>query len=321
MTEAVLGLDTSNYRTSVALVTLGGEILMNYRRLLPVGSGERGLRQSEAVFAHLKQLHEAGEELRQVRSSHDVSVRAVAVSDRPRDGAESYMPVFRAGETAAVLASASLGVPLIRTTHQRGHLMAALDGTVMENDSDILAIHLSGGTTELLHWYDDRLDLIGGSLDLHAGQVVDRVGVAMGLGFPAGPELEALAAEGNSEGKLGASMEDGDLHCHFSGAEAQADRWIRAGQMRREDIAREVYDLLARTVIRMLTAGAAKTGAERALVTGGVAASRLLRDMLETRRKKMRGAPALVFGKPEMSGDNAVGVARIGVKAIRSGGM
>ncbi len=314
MSRTVLGLDTSNYRTSLALVSEEGEILLNIRELLPVPPGERGLRQNEAVFAHLRQLSAAEPALRRAAPG---TIAAVAASTAPRDGAESYMPVFMAGASFGRLTAAAMGVPFISTTHQRGHLAAAKAGTNLENSGEYLALHLSGGTTDLLAVREESIVQIGGSLDLHAGQLVDRAGVAMGLSFPSGPELETLAAEGRSEGRLGCSMGDGDLTCHFSGAESQVQRWIREGNISRAQTAREIYDLLARTIARMLCAGAEKTGLRQALVTGGVASSALFREMLRGRMNGKRQAPQIVFGRPEMSGDNAVGVALIGWKKVR----
>ena len=311
---AVIGFDTSNYRTSAAVVTLDGEILADYRELLPVSEGERGLRQSEAVFAHIRQLRNC-EGLIRPRAG-EFRIEAVAASVKPRDGEESYMPVFQVGFTAGSMLAASLDVPFFETTHQRGHLAAALAGTALENEDRLLAVHLSGGTTDLLVMDSERVTQIGGSADLHAGQLVDRAGVAMGLPFPSGEELEKLAVLGKSEALLGCSLENGDLTCHLSGAETKVQQWIAAGKMNREDIAREIYDLLARTLVRMLKAGSEKTGLKKALVTGGVAASALLRQMMAERKAKTRGCPEIVFGKPEMSGDNAVGVALIGAKRL-----
>ena len=314
-TPVVIGFDTSNYRTSVAAVTLDGEILVNHRELLPVSNGERGLRQSDAVFAHIRQLRHSEEALRASLGGRRIA--AVAASTRPRDGEESYMPVFQVGFTVGSLLASALSVPFYETTHQRGPMAAALAGTALENEDRLLAVHLSGGTTDLLVMDSEKVVQIGGSSDLHAGQLVDRAGVAMGLPFPSGEELEKLAVRGKSEGLLGCSLDKGDLTCHLSGAETKVQQWIQAGTMLREDIAREIYDLLARTLARMLKAGAEKTGLKKALVTGGVAASALLRQLLEERRLKTRGCPEIVFGKPEMSGDNAVGVALIGAKRLK----
>ena len=316
MSRTVLGLDTSNYRTSVAVVSEEGRVLMNYRELLPVPAGERGLRQSEAVFAHIRQLSAAEKALRQITEG---PVAAVAASTAPRDGADSYMPVFMAGASFGRLTAAALGVPFIGTTHQRGHLAAAAAGTELEKTGEYLALHLSGGTTDLLEVREESVRQIGGSLDLHAGQLVDRAGVAMGLAFPAGPELEKMAAGGTSSGLLGCSMSKGDLFCHFSGAESQVQRWIAERNIPHENIALEIYDLLARTVSRMICAGAEKSGFRQVLVTGGVASSPLFRQMLLRRIRTRHQPPRIVFGQPELSGDNAVGVALIGLRKVIKG--
>lgn len=305
----IIGLDTSNYRTSLAAVTPEGVTLLDFRELLPVPEGGRGLRQSDAVFAHTRQMRNCLDALRRIGKTHRIA--AVAASVKPRDGDESYMPVFQVGYTLGSVLAAAEDAPFYPTTHQRGHLAAALQGTALEKEDRILALHLSGGTTDLLKIEGDAVETLGGSADLHAGQLVDRVGVALGLGFPAGEALEQLAVRGESRGLLGVSMEDNDRYCHFSGAETQAQRWITEGRMTPEDIAREVYDLLARTVLRLLKAGQTRTGFSKALVTGGVASSPLLREMLRQRGVRGRG-PELVFGLPQRSGDNAVGVALIG---------
>jgi len=122
---------------------------------------------------------------------------------------------------------------------------------------------------------------------------------------------------GRAEARLPANMADGDLHCHFSGAESQIQRWIRAQSFSREDIAREVYDLLARTVSRMVCAGVKQTGIRQALIAGGVASSALFRQLLRERVAKRDRGLHVYFGKPEYSGDNAVGVALIGAQMLR----
>ena len=229
MSRIVIGLDTSCYTTSVAAVTVDGQVLASCRKLLPVKEGERGLRQSEAVFIHVRQLPERLEELGEYVKGHQIV--AVCASRQPRDEEESYMPVFQVGDAHARGLAAMLGIPCFASTHQRGHVAAAMVDSGIE-EGDLLAVHLSGGTTELLALRGDDLALLGGTLDLHAGQFVDRVGVALGLPFPAGPHLEKLAVNGASEARLPANMADQDLHCHFSGAETQVQRWIKQGDMR-----------------------------------------------------------------------------------------
>ena len=314
MSRIVIGLDTSCYTTSVAAVTVDGQVLASCRKLLPVKEGERGLRQSEAVFIHVRQLPERLEELGEYVKGHEIV--AVCASRQPRDEEESYMPVFQVGDAHARGLAAMLGIPCFASTHQRGHVAAAMVDSGIE-EGDLLAVHLSGGTTELLALRGDELALLGGTLDLHAGQFVDRVGVALGLPFPAGPHLEKLAVNGASEARLPANMADQDLHCHFSGAETQVQRWIKQGDMRPEDMAREVYDLLARTVSRMILAGSRETGIRQVLIAGGVASSVLFRQLVTERIHKKDKNFRVCFGKPEYSGDNAVGAALIGAKKYR----
>lgn len=314
MRQVVVGLDTSCYTTSAAAVTADGQVVASCRRLLPVKLGERGLRQSEGVFIHVRQLPERLEELREFIRGDEIV--AVCASSRPRDEEESYMPVFQVGDAQARGLAAMLGVPCFSSTHQRGHVAAAMVDSGIA-PGDLLAVHLSGGTTELLSLRGEALSLLGGTLDLHAGQVVDRVGVALGLPFPAGPHLEKLALQGHAEARLPVSMAEGGLRCHLSGAESQAQRWIASGALSVEDIAMEVYDLLARTVARLILAGAAKTGIRQVLIAGGVASSALFRRLVTERIRKSDRGLRVCFGKPEYSGDNAVGAALIGARKYR----
>ena len=314
MRQVVVGLDTSCYTTSAAAVTADGQVVASCRKLLPVKLGERGLRQSEGVFIHVRQLPDRLEALREFIRGDEIV--AVCASARPRDEEESYMPVFQVGDAQARGMAAMLGVPCFASTHQRGHVAAAMVDSGIA-PGDLLAVHLSGGTTELLSLRGEELTLLGGTLDLHAGQVVDRVGVALGLPFPAGPHLEKLALAGHSQARLPVSMEGGDLYCHLSGAETQLQRWIASGALPREDIAREVYDLLARTVARSVCAGAKQTGVGQALMAGGVASSPLFREMVTERVRKRDRTLRVYFGRMEYSGDNAVGTALIGAQKLR----
>lgn len=308
-----LGLDTSNYTTSAALCTSQGEIVQS-RRLLPVKTGERGLRQSEAVFAHVRQL---AQQVENVMKEAAEPLSCVCASVSPRDGEESYMPVFNVGEMAGRIIAAAHHVPFFSTTHQRGHIRAAKVGTSLSNPR-FLALHLSGGTTDVLLMDGEILTPLGTSMDLHAGQLVDRVGVALGLPFPSGPHLEKMAVQGTAKALVPVSMAEDTLQCHLSGAEAQLMRMIQKGE-NKNDIAAEVYSILCRTVLRLLKAAADQTGTNEILLAGGVISSQLLRAMLLERNEKRRLNLRLHFGRPEYSGDNAVGVALIGLEKYLGG--
>lgn len=313
--RVTLGFDTSCYTTSAAAVNEHGEVVAASRMLLPVKQGERGLRQSEAVFAHVRQMPLVMDDLRKQLEGQNADIVAVCASAAPRDEEESYMPVFTVGLGHAKVIADVLGVPLYQTSHQQGHVAAGLIGHKQPEES-FVALHLSGGTTELLSCDNGKLTLLGGCADLHAGQMVDRVGVAMGLPFPAGPHLEKLAMsyEGMVESLLPVSVEKDGLTCHLSGVETRAQQWIKEGKMSNAQIAAEVFDVLARTVARLLTGACQKANAKKALAVGGVASSTLLREQLRRRLAKQRVQMEVLFGQPQYSADNAAGVAAIGMK-------
>jgi len=300
-----LGVDTSNYTTSVACVSNEG-IVFERRTMLFVPLGERGLRQSDAVFQHVRNLPPLIEAM--LSSVDRSAIQAVAVSSKPTAAEESYMPVFLAGKLAAVSVSSSLGVPVFETTHQAGHVRAAMLGQEERfGEETFLAMHLSGGTTDLLLVRQKNgllgdITRIGGCDDLHAGQFVDRVGVRLGLPFPGGIKLEELANSAQDRSiKLPASVRG--LNCSFSGQETQCQRMIEGGA-EREAVAYAVYDCMARTFAKLLTNVFAETGVKTALLSGGVSGSQLLRELLWQRMKR-----ELFYAQQGLSSDNAVGAA------------
>lgn len=307
-----LGLDTSCYTTSAALFSDTGAPVQS-RQLLKVPAGECGLRQSEAVFAHIRQISEM---VCNVTARASEPIRCVCASTAPRDGDDSYMPVFEVGAALGQSIAAALNAPFYKTCHQRGHIEAAKYQSGLA-DPCFLALHLSGGTTDLMQCDQSRITPLGTSLDLHAGQLVDRTGVMLGLPFPAGPCLEELAKRGTARQLLPVSMAKDGVSCHLSGAEAQIKRLWENGADQ-NDLAAEVYSLLCRTVLRMASAAAKMTGLNRILIAGGVASSPLLREMLLKRNEDRRLGLDIYFGRPEFSGDNAVGVAAIGLQKYKT---
>ena len=218
------------------------------------------------------------------------------------------MPVFLAGKLAAVSVASSLGVPVFETTHQAGHVRAAMLGQEKcFGEETFLAMHLSGGTTDLLLVRQENgllgdITRIGGCDDLHAGQFVDRVGVRLGLPFPSGIKLEELAISTQDRSiKLPASVRG--LNCSFSGQETLCQRMIEGGA-EREAVAYAVYDCMARTLAKLLTNVFAETGVKIVLLSGGVSGSLLLRELLQKRLNC-----ELLYAQQGLSSDNAVGAA------------
>ncbi len=314
MTKLTIGVDTSNYTTSVSCVSEEG-IVFERRTVLSVPLGGRGLRQSEALFQHVRNLPPLMEQL--LGGIDRKSVLAVGVSAKPTDAEESYMPVFLAGVLAAKSAAAALGVPLFETTHQAGHIRAAMLGQEDQfSGGALLAIHLSGGTTDLLRVATSsgqlKIERIGGCNDLHAGQFVDRVGVALGLPFPSGPALEVLARSAEDRTlKLPSSVKG--LNCSFSGQETQCQRLLEQGKAK-ETVAYAVYDCMARTFAKLLTNALAETDCQSLLLVGGVSGSALLRELLLERTDA-----ALYYAPDGLSSDNAVGAALLAQDRIQNG--
>ena len=312
--DVAIGFDTSCYTTSVAAVDAEGNVIASHRMLLPVESGQRGLRQSEAVFAHVRQMPILVEKLgRDTRGMHLI---AVAASTAPRAEEGSYMPVFRVGHGHAVALASMLNVPFYGVSHQQGHIAAGQIG-MDALSARFVALHVSGGTTELMLSDQGKLSLLGGTLDLHAGQLIDRIGVAMGMDFPAGPALESLALQcpDATQAMLPVSLSRGDVDANLSGAETRCLQWLQQGSLPPERIAAELFDFLSRMVARMLVAGCKATNADQALVVGGVASSLLLRQKTLARIQKMGINLDVRFGQPQYSADNAAGVAWLGMQA------
>ena len=323
-----VGLDTSNYTTSAAACTTDerGEItvIANCKAPLPVAEGARGLRQSDAVIAHVKNLPTVIRDLRSILEEGNYQIAAVGVSATPRDAADSYMPCFLTGIIAAESLAAGSGTEVRRFSHQSGHIMAALysSGALSEGKlltDDFLAFHVSGGTTEAVvaHPREGGFDveIVGYGADLHAGQVIDRVGVMMGLDFPCGKALEELAVQNTKPlPQIKTSVKDGI--CHLSGLENQAaDLWRKSGD--KALVAAYTLTTIGKSLRKMtdqLQAKRAETGEKPLPVVyaGGVMSNKFIRPILT------KGAGWKVyFSEPAFSADNAAGTAILTALASR----
>ncbi len=294
-----LGIDTSNYTTSCAIYR-AGEIAQQ-KRLLPVPQGQVGLRQSDAVFSHVKAL---GELVTRLRAEDGQPIAAVGVSCRPRDVEGSYMPCFLTGVMAAQTVAAALGEPLYTFSHQAGHVAAALYGAERLDliEKSFLAFHLSGGTTECLWVKSLRaadIELLGCTNDLNAGQVVDRVGLLLGLPFPAGPALDALSQQSKRSFKIKTAFQ-GENPC-LSGIENQCRAMLDKGEPP-ADIARFCLLSILAALLKMAGDAQAATGCNDLVFAGGVMSNTLIRAEVE---RRCNG----VFAPPAFSCDNAAGIA------------
>ena len=297
---SVIGIDTSNYTTSIAF--FDGEGGENCSRLLPVRQGELGLRQSDAVFAHIKSLPElSGRLFSHIGKS---PITAVGVSTRPRAVEGSYMPCFLVGLSHAKLLSDALHVPLVEVSHQQGHVAASLwsAGHLELMDEPHLAWHLSGGTTELLLVEPEgklvKCMKIGGTTDISAGQLIDRTGQLLGLPFPSGKHLDALSRE--AAGKDFFRVKCKDMTFSFSGMQNKVQQYFEANGDPAETAAYALRCVAYGVFHATQQALKAYPGLP-VVFSGGVASNTLLRQVLEPLNP--------IFAQPQYSTDNAMGVA------------
>lgn len=303
MERYYLGIDTSCYTTSCAIVDSSGHIVGEARKLLSVKPGERGLKQSQMVFQHTRALPELMESL------PIYTLSGIGVSAFPRRALDSYMPAFLVGLGQGRTLAHILQIPLYQFSHQENHILAALRplGDVIRQP--FFSLHLSGGTTDLLYCtYDNngffRIEKIGTSIDLQGGQFVDRVGVALGLGFPAGRELERLALTAKDYDPLPSSVKEGEIS--FGGPCSEALRRIERGVVP-GSMALSVFKAIERGLTKMIAYHLDRYNVNTLVAVGGVMSNSLLRKGISDFCR--RHGTHVIYAEPQYSVDNATGVA------------
>ncbi len=307
MPELYLGIDTSNYTTSAALCDADGRVILNLKKLLPVKDGERGLRQSDALFAHTKNLPEimrsVGDFLK--TDPEQAKICAVGYSATPRSVEGSYMPCFLAGAATAETAAAMCKCEKYAFSHQDGHIMAALYSSgateLLNSDKPFAAFHVSGGTTELLMvkpmGNDFTVELLGGTKDMNAGQAIDRTGVMMGMRFPCGKEMEALSKDAPyKKGRISVS----GLECNLSGLENLAAKLYRDTDDKAA-VSAFCFDFIADTLFKLTENLRERYEDIPVIFAGGVMSNKRI-------AKRLSLLGNVYFSKPEFSSDNAAGI-------------
>lgn len=307
-----LGIDTSNYTTSTAIFDSSTGVMLQQKKLLPVKEGQLGLRQSDAVFHHTQQLHLLFSEL--VKDIDLKELKMIGVSSKPRPVDGSYMPCFTVGENTADVLSSALKVPLVRFSHQEGHISAALFSSKREDlfSRNFLAFHVSGGTTEAVLAKGTNcgfdIELVAKSLDLHAGQAVDRVGLMLGLSFPCGAELEKLALKNSEKIKVHPKLKGAD--CCLSGVENQCKKLIDSGKSP-EYVADYCINYIKRS-LGMMTDKLIETYEEMPIIyAGGVMSNTIIKNEFTQKYNA-------VFAPPAYSTDNAAGIAYLAYRKFNN---
>ncbi|MDO4383169.1 MAG: O-sialoglycoprotein endopeptidase [Eubacteriales bacterium] len=309
MNRIALGIDTSNYKTSVAITDESGRVLYQRSEFLKVEQGKRGLRQSEAFFHHCQVLPSFIEEGFEQVNPKDIT--SIAVSSRPRNVEGSYMPVFLAGIQTGQIISAALQVPLKKFSHQEGHIEAILSSLPDVKEERFILFHLSGGTTECLlcqrtDWGYDA-EIIGGTKDISMGQLLDRAGVHLGYAFPSGKYLDRIAMT-HPVTLRPSKVKIQKGYFNLSGMETQVKKSIeQEGDRIIPGIFFELQRVLHQTAKELSKAYDVPT----VVMAGGVSSSDTLRNYSKSWDEKEDGCQ-IFFGDPVLSGDNAVGISILG---------
>lgn len=296
MKEYFLGIDTSNYTTSVAIVDNQFNVVADERQLLIVKPGTRGLRQSEAYFQHGRNLPILIEKaFKNINSS---LIKAVSVSNKPRNIEESYMPVFLSGVQTGNIIANTLGIPIYENSHQEGHIEAIRQYSEIKNREEFICYHLSGGTTEILHIKNKNIKIIGGTKDIAFGQLIDRIGVKLNMDFPCGKKLDELASCYITSELKPKHIKINDLYFNISGIETYYSKEIP--NFTPKEIAYSMFQSINLCLKDLVKETILKTGIKEIIFAGGVSSSTFIRNDNSN----------IIFGK--YGPDNAVGTALIG---------
>lgn len=314
-----LGVDTSNYTTSIAVVDNTYQVVADERLLLEVPQGARGLRQSDAVFKHMTNLPILMEKVfSKINSS---LIRCISVSNRPRPVENSYMPVFLCGQAFSKCMSITLNTDFFEFTHQEGHVKAGCLNDEINGISNVIVLHISGGTSEVLEVdeHDDgyHIKIIGGTKDISMGQLIDRVGVKLGYAFPSGRYLDTLACEINdSKTELLKKIYIDKGYMNLSGIETQCYHLIES-HIEAQFVVKALFERITNALAEMIDYSVSASGINHVLLVGGVASSVFIKERLKDylKHKDIQ----LHFAKPQYSTDNAVGIAALGIDKLVRG--
>jgi N6-L-threonylcarbamoyladenine synthase len=216
----------------------------------------------------------------------------------------------------------ALDVPAVGVHHMEGHLLAPL----MEDDPPeppFVALLVSGGHTQLVAVDAiGRYRLLGETLDDAAGEAFDKTAKMMGLPYPGGPQLAALAEQGRPGAfRFSRPMTDRPgLDFSFSGLKTQvllAWRDSDQSETTRADVARGFEDAVVDTLAIKCERALDAAGCEVLVVAGGVGANKRLRAKLHAMAAKRGGR--VCFPRPELCTDNGAMIAFAGALRLDVG--
>ncbi len=305
MTGYILGVESTAHTFSVSVVSSQGKILSNAKSVYTPPDGS-GIHPFEASKSHLA-------------SATRVLAEAVADSGVPLGDLDAVAyamgpglgPCLRVGAVTARTLASSLGVPLVPVNHAIGHIEL---GCLLTGAKDPVVLLVSGGHTMILAYSARRWRVLGESLDLTLGQLLDQFGRHHGLASPCGRAIEVAASRSTNCLKLPYTVKGNDVS--FSGM-LTASKLLLDGGDSFADVSYSLQETAFAMVTEVTERALAFTGKKKVMIVGGVAANRRLSGMM----KDMAGRhSAMVTMTPlAYSGDCGAQIAWTGWLAHRCG--
>ncbi|MBI3860016.1 MAG: tRNA (adenosine(37)-N6)-threonylcarbamoyltransferase complex transferase subunit TsaD [Thaumarchaeota archaeon] len=305
MNRYVLGIESTAHTFSASVVSSHGEILSNAKSVYvaPKGSGIHPLEASRSHASSAASLLGVAIE----ESGIGVGkISAVSYSMGPGLG-----PCLRVGAVVARTLCSLLEKPLVPVNHAVGHIEL---GCLVTRSKDPVVLLVSGGHTMVISHSGGRWRVLGETLDLTLGQLLDQFGRHAGLASPCGGEIERAALRSTRYLGLPYVVKGNDVS--FSGMLTAAETMLDAGK-RFDDIAFSIQETAFAMVVEVTERALAFTGKKEVMVVGGVAANRRLSRMMSAMARRhsarLRGVPL------EYSGDCGAQIAWTGYLAHSKG--
>jgi len=321
----VLGIESSCDETAAAVVRAGRAILSSVvHSQVEEHAPFRGVVPEVAGRAHLRALMPAIDAALAEAGVTLDELAAVAVTHRP-----GLIGSLLVGLSAAKALAFARGLPLVGVHHIEAHAYAA----TMEHEVEypVLALVVSGGHTALYRMSSPtELAKLAETLDDAAGEAFDKVASLLGLSYPGGPAISALAREGDPRAFAFPRYrpKDGGLGFSFSGLKTAVLYALRGQDAsapaptpeaipRRADMAASFQEAVVDVLVAQSLAAAEAEGLGTITVTGGVACNARLRERM-TAAAAERGRRA-IFPSPRYCADNAAMIAGQGWHLLREG--
>ena len=313
----ILGIESSCDETICSIVKNGcEEIETVVSSQIDIHKNYGGVVPEIASRNHVKNITFVLEEcLEKAQMTFD-EIDAIAITYGP-----GLIGSLLVGVEAAKTLSFIYDKPLIPVHHIAGHIYA--NSLVKELKFPLLALVVSGGHTELIKMSDHyHFEKLGGTLDDAIGECYDKAARVIGLEYPGGPKLDALAHKGKATYKLPVPLNDNSYNFSFSGLKSAVINLVHNEQqrgmiIRKDDLAASFQKVAVEEIVNKTKKAIENENIHRLIVAGGVAANKGLRENL-TKMCEVLHAD-LSFPPMQYCTDNAAMIAAAGYFAYKDG--